>query len=176
MYGQELPAGRLLGPDSSGSASQQPLQSCEGALEEARIAAFGASTFAAHCSRPWGGAGPRTIPVAAPVQSPFDVPATWKGGSASVAVLNDHILRWSAHTSVLEDPTPGVQPAAAQQKPPPKPLLAPKVLPGLKGVTRKPLPARGSSPRERAARTRACGRPVRLEADARRGKLSLVRS
>ncbi|BDA50115.1 hypothetical protein COCOBI_15-2430 [Coccomyxa sp. Obi] len=176
----ELPAGRLLGPESRGSVSQQPLQCCERSLEEARNAAFSAvsSTFAAHCSRPWGHAGPRTNPVAAPVQSPFDVPLTWKGGSASAAALDDHMLRWSAHTSVPETPKPGVQPAAAQQKPPPQPLLTPKALPGvIKGLARKPVAAaRGSSPRERAAKTRASSRPMHLEADARRGMLSLVLS
>ncbi|CAL8465377.1 g4913 [Coccomyxa elongata] len=186
----ELPAGRLLAPDSRGSVSQQPLQSCEGTLEGAHNAAFSAvpSTFAAHCSRPWGGAGPHTIPVAAPVQCPFDVPVTWKrgptsaaapttwkGGCSSAPALDDHILRWSAHKSVPETPRSGMQPAAAHQRSP-QPLLAPKALPGLKGVNRKPVAARCSSPRERAARTRACGRPVRLEADARRGKLSLVLS
>ena len=36
-------------------------------------------------------------------------------------------------------------------------------------------PGAGSSPRERAARARTAGRPVLLEPDARRGKLSLVR-
>ena len=177
MNWQEVPAGRLLGPDSRGSASQQPLQSSEGTLEEAcAAAAFSAvpATFAAHCSLPWG--GPHTIPVAAPVQSPFDVPVTWKGRSASAAALDDHTLRWSAHTSLPGCPKSGVQPAAAHRKPPtPQPLPAPKASPGLKGVTRKPVSARCSSPRERAARTRACGRPVRLEADARRGKLCLVR-
>lgn len=83
------------------------------------------------------------------------------------------MLRWSAHKSVLESPRSAMQPAAAHQRSP-QPLLAPKALPGLKGVNRKPVAARCSSPRDRAARTRAYGRPVRLDADARRGKLSLV--